>query len=157
MQKKKQIEVTIYTDGGCQRNPGGKGGIGVVLLHKKARKEISQGYIATTNNRMELMAVIEGFKALKGRDFNVTVFSDSQYVIDPIMKGWLSKWRQKGFAGKKNVDLWKELHTLISAHTVRFVWVRGHDCTVENNRCDQLATLAMKSNNLIPDHGYEVF
>lgn len=157
MQKKKQIEITIYTDGGCSKNPGGKGGIGVVLLHKKARKELSQGYIATTANRMELRAVIEAFKAIKTNDCFITLFSDSEYVVRPLSTDKISKWRRENFKGKKNADLWKELLPLIDKHTCRFIWVRGHAETVENNRCDKLATMAMKSNNLIPDHGYEVF
>lgn len=102
-----------------------------------------------------IQAVREAFRSLKGDDYFVTVFSDSQYVVNPISKNWLTTWRAKNFRGKANADLWKELIPLMAKHQTRFIWVRGHAETVENNRCDQLATLGMKSNNLIPDHGYK--
>lgn len=150
----KKNEVTIYTDGGCQRNPGGKGGIGIVLLCRNARKEISIGYESTTNNRMELRAAIEGLKALKMEGMTVTLFSDSQYVVNSVEKGWVFRWQRNGWKKSKNVDLWREILQLLKKHTVRFIWVRGHDCTVENNRCDKLATQAMRSTDLLPDTGY---
>lgn len=135
-------QVTIYTDGACSGNPG-PGGWGAVLLYGTHRKEISGGEAATTNNRMELTAVIEGLSALK-EPCDVTLTSDSKYVLDAIEKGWARSWKRNGWrkADKKpalNADLWDRLLTLLDIHTVRLVWVRGHQGHPENERCDQLA------------------
>jgi ribonuclease HI len=123
------------------------------------RKELAQGYQLTTNNRMELMAVIAGLKALKKNGMNVTVYSDSQYVVKAIEEGWLNRWIQTSFkGGKKNADLWKEYYDLSLKHRVRFVWVRGHANNPFNNRCDQLATEAADGEDhlLLVDEGYDV-
>jgi ribonuclease HI len=147
-------EITIYTDGAARGNPG-PGGYGVVLMSGNHRKELSQGYAHTTNNRMEIMAVIAGLKALKKPGLDVTVYSDSQYVVKAIQEGWLNTWIRTNFkGGKKNPDLWKELYILLQKHKVRFVWVRGHSDNPFNNRCDQLATAAADGGNLIDDTGY---
>jgi ribonuclease HI len=147
-------EITIYPDGAARGNPG-PGGYGVVLMSGNHRKELSQGYAHTTNNRMEIRAVIAGLKALKKPGLDVTVYSDSQYVVKAIQEGWLNTWIRTNFkGGKKNPDLWKELYILLQKHKVRFVWVRGHSDNPFNNRCDQLATAAADGGNLIDDTGY---
>lgn len=133
--------ITIYTDGSALGNPG-PGGFGVVLLAGPYRKEIARGFRLTTNNRMELMAVCVALEALKYDGSQVTVYSDSRYVVDAVTKGWLFGWVKKGFAGKKNPDLWMRFLRSYNRHDVRFVWVKGHAETVENNRCDQLAVAA---------------
>jgi len=130
--------ITIYTDGSALGNPG-PGGYGAVLLSGQHRKELSQGFRLTTNNRMELMAVCVALEALKFDGSDVTVYSDSKYVVDAVTKGWLFSWVKKRFAGKKNPDLWMRFLRVYRHHNVRFVWVKGHADTVENNRCDQLA------------------
>jgi ribonuclease HI len=119
------------------------------------RKEISCGYSHTTNNRMELMAVIAALKALTKDGLNITVFTDSSYVVNAVEKGWLQGWLRTGFKGKKNPDLWQEYATLAKKHNVRFKWVKGHADNPFNNRCDQLATSAADSGNLLEDDGYE--
>ena len=134
-------QVTIYTDGSSRGNPG-PGGFGVLLLSGPHRREISAGYRLTTNNRMELLAVITGLEALKRDGLDVTVYSDSRYVIDAIQKGWVFGWIRKGFAGKKNADLWLRFMSVYRRHQVRFIWVKGHNDNPGNERCDQLATAA---------------
>jgi ribonuclease HI len=119
------------------------------------RKELSCGYKHTTNNRMELMAVIAALRALNRDGLNITIFSDSSYVVNAIEKGWLQGWLRTGFKGKKNPDLWKEYAELAKRHNVRFVWVKGHANNPFNNRCDQLATAAADSRNLLDDIGYD--
>lgn len=147
-------EVTIYTDGAARGNPG-PGGYGVILMSGKHRKELSQGYSHTTNNRMELMAVIAGLKALKKEGMNVTIYSDSQYIVKAVQEGWLNNWVKTNFkGGKKNPDLWREFYALQEKQHVRFVWVKGHADNPFNNRCDQLATEAADSASLIEDNGY---
>lgn len=147
-------EITIYTDGAARGNPG-PGGYGVILMAGGHRKEISGGYNHTTNNRMELMAVIEGLKALKKEGLHVTIYSDSQYIVNSVQKGWLNNWIKTNFkGGKKNADLWKVYYELQKKHHVRFVWVRGHADNPFNNRCDQLATEAADGINLPEDQGY---
>ena len=132
----------MYTDGAARGNPG-PGGYGVVLMSGKHRKELSGGYRLTTNNRMELLAVIEGLKALKKDGMNVTIYSDSQYVVKAWNEGWLNTWIKTNFKGdKKNPDLWKEFYELSLLHKLRFVWVKGHAANPFNNRCDELATEA---------------
>lgn len=121
----------------------------------KHRKELSQGYKLTTNNRMELMAVIAGLEALKKDQLNVTIYSDSQYVVKAVEEGWLKKWIATEFkGGKKNKDLWMKYHRLAQNHKIKFVWVKGHADNPHNNRCDQLATEAADTNNLLEDEGY---
>jgi ribonuclease HI len=147
-------EITLYTDGAARGNPG-PGGYGVVLISGPHRKELSQGYSHTTNNRMELLAVITGLEALKVENSNVTVFTDSKYVADAVEKGWVYTWEKKSFAGKKNPDLWKRFLKVYRRHKVRFVWIKGHASIPENERCDVLAVEASFGSNLPPDEGYQ--
>ena len=147
--------ITIYTDGSSRGNPG-PGGYGVVLLFENHKKELSAGYRLTTNNRMELMAVIAGLESLKTNTIPVVVYSDSKYVVDAIEKGWLDKWIKTNFAGdKKNPDLWKRYYTLSRQFNIRFVWVKGHAENPYNNHCDELATSAADGKSLLIDTGYE--
>ncbi len=147
-------QVVIYTDGSALGNPGA-GGYGVVLLSGSHRKELSAGFTLTTNNRMELLAVCVGLEALKFEGSEVTIYSDSKYVVDSVEKGWLFGWERKGFVGKKNPDLWSRFLKIYRRHRVRFVWVKGHSSTVENNRCDQLAVAAANNKEAhSPDFGY---
>ena len=146
--------ITIYTDGSALGNPG-PGGYGIVLISGPHRKELSQGFRLTTNNRMELMAVCVALETLKFPGSEVTVFSDSKYVVDAVAKGWVFGWEKKGFAGKKNPDLWMRFLKVYRLHRVRFVWVKGHAETVENNRCAHLAVAAANDRqNLLHDKGY---
>jgi ribonuclease HI len=147
-------QITIYTDGSALGNPG-KGGYGVVLLSGPHRKELSQGYRLTTNNRMELMAVCVALEALKFEGSEVTIYSDSKYVVDAVTQGWVVGWEKKRFSGKKNPDLWIRFLRIYRKHRVRFVWVKGHAETVENNRCDCLAVAAANSTTLLEDTGYQ--
>ncbi len=151
-------QVVIYTDGACSGNPGA-GGYGTVLLFGAARKELSGGFVQTTNNRMELLAVIKGLEALK-EPCGVKLYSDSKYVVDAIEKGWATKWRRQGWMRNKkekasNVDLWEKLLCLLEIHTVEFIWVKGHADNVENERCDQLARLAILEDSLDIDENYQ--
>ena len=147
-------QVTIYTDGAAQGNPG-RGGYGVVLISGPHRKELSAGYRLTTNNRMELLAVCVALEALKFDGTDVTLYSDSKYVVDAVNQRWVFGWEQKRFTGKKNPDLWMRFLRVYRRHRVRFVWVKGHASNVENNRCDELAVAAANSGNLFEDTGYE--
>jgi ribonuclease HI len=152
-------KVTLYTDGACLGNPG-PGGYGVVLLYDGHRKEISGGFRLTTNNRMEMMAVIVGLRALKER-CSVTVYSDSEYVVNSISKGWAERWRANGWKRNKkdkaiNADLWEQLLDLIDNHDVKMVWVRGHSGVKENERCDELSVAAALQKDLPVDEGYEL-
>jgi len=148
--------VNIYTDGACRGNPG-KGGYGIVMewVGKPYSKEFSQGYLKTTNNRMELLAVIVGLEQLKKEGLEVTVFSDSKYVVDSIEKGWVFNWRKKGFKGKKNTDLWKRFLQIYKKQRVKFHWIKGHNDHPQNERCDALAVAASHKKNLFVDEGYE--
>ncbi|MDQ3701322.1 MAG: ribonuclease HI [Chloroflexota bacterium] len=156
-----QQAVTIYTDGACLGNPG-PGGYGVVLLHAGRRTELSGGYRRTTNNRMELLAVIAGLRTLPRRCV-VTVYTDSRYVADAMSKGWARRWRASGWVMspktpwllRPNADQWQELLDLCAGHTVDFKWVKGHAGNVENERCDALAVGAAQQSALPPDAGYE--
>ena len=148
------MKITLYTDGAAKGNPG-PGGYGVVLMAGKHYKEISEGFVKTTNNRMELLAVIIGLEALKNKGMNVRVFSDSKYVVDAVEKKWLLGWEKKGFKGKKNPDLWKRFLVIYRKHHVSFTWVKGHAGNLYNEKCDQLAVLAAESNELKIDKGYE--
>jgi len=147
----------MYTDGSARGNPG-PGGYGVILMSGTHKKEFSQGYQHTTNNRMELMAVIAGLKAMKKNGNIITIYSDSQYVVNAIEKGWLNNWIKTNFkGGKKNKDLWMEYHQLSQDHTIKFKWVKGHADNPYNNRCDELATEAADGHHhhLLIDEGYE--
>lgn len=146
--------ISIYTDGASSGNPG-PGGYGTILLYKQYKKELSEGFRKTTNNRMELMAVIKGLEALKDPNHQVTIYSDSKYVVDAVQKGWLWNWQSKGFKGKKNVDLWKLFIPLFKKHRVKFHWVKGHAGNPLNERCDELAVDAAKGGRLLIDHGFE--
>ena len=147
------MSVTIYTDGSAKGNPG-NGGYGAVLIYGKHKKEISEGFRLTTNNRMELLSVIVSLEILK-RPVNVTIYSDSRYVVDAVEKGWVFGWQKKGFKGKKNIDLWQRFLRIYNQHKVNFVWVKGHAGNPMNERCDQLAVAAAESGNLNIDEGYE--
>ncbi|MEO6556999.1 MAG: ribonuclease HI [Ferruginibacter sp.] len=148
-------EIKIYTDGAARGNPGA-GGYGVLLLSGNHRKELSKGYRLTTNNRMELMAVIAGLLAIKKKALPVTIYSDSQYVVNATNKGWLNNWIRTDFkGGKKNKDLWLLYYDLSKSFKITFVWVKGHADNVLNNRCDELATMAAAGKNLDLDVGYE--
>jgi ribonuclease HI len=149
--------VDIYTDGACSGNPG-KGGYGVVLMYGGARKELSEGYELTTNNRMEVLAVIVALSALK-ESCNVNLYSDSKYVVDAIKKGWLKSWKKNGWKKSNkdkvlNVDLWTRLDELLEKHNVNFIWVKGHADNVENERCDFLAREAASKRVLKIDENY---
>jgi ribonuclease HI len=146
--------IEIFTDGASSGNPG-PGGYGVILRSGKHYRELSAGYRKTTNNRMELLAVIKGLEALKNLNQPVTIFSDSKYVIDPIEKKWLYGWVQKGFKDKKNKDLWLQYLALSKLHTIKFSWVRGHAGHPENERCDELAVAASKQKDLLIDSVFE--
>lgn len=146
--------IKIYTDGASKGNPG-KGGYGVVLLYKNLRKELSEGFRLTTNNRMELLAVIRGLEALKVEGLPITIYSDSKYVVDAVQKGWIWGWQKKGFKNKKNVDLWKTYIPLHIKYKPKFQWVKGHAGNFENERCDELAVNAATNHNLPADQGYE--
>jgi len=145
-------EITIYTDGASSGNPG-PGGYGVVLISGKHRLEKSAGYRLTTNNRMELLAVIEGLEALKISGSRVVIYTDSKYVADSVEKGWVLQWESKAFKKKKNPDLWKRFLIVYRKHNVRFVWIKGHANNPENEICDQLAVAASKG-ILLEDTGY---
>jgi ribonuclease HI len=151
-------KVIIYTDGGCIGNPG-PGGWGAVLLYQGARKEISGGYRLTTNNRMELMGAIAALESLKGDRREVRLHSDSQYVVKAMQEGWAQAWKRAGWIKKDkkpalNPDLWMRLLDICARHAVEFIWVRGHNGDVENERCDVLANKAARSPDLPPDPGY---
>jgi ribonuclease HI len=147
--------LSIYTDGASRGNPG-PGGYGAILKWGDTEKEISQGYRKTTNNRMELMAVIAALEALKKEGLQVTVYSDSQYVVKAVEHGWLKNWLATDFkGGKKNRDLWLRFYDLSKKHHLKFVWVKGHASNAFNNRCDVLATTAADKGNLLVDEIYE--
>ena len=146
--------IEIYTDGACSGNPG-PGGYGIVMKFQNQRKELSQGYRKTTNNRMELLAVIIGLESIKKPDIPIIVYSDSKYVVDAINLGWVHSWVKKGFKDKTNPDLWQRFLKIYQKHQVKFVWVKGHAENIENNRCDELAVIASKSTQLLIDEGYE--
>lgn len=155
MQKK---PVEIYTDGACLGNPG-PGGYGVVLLYGKHRKELSGGFRLTTNNRMELMAAIEGLKALKASS-EVWLYSDSRYLVDAVNLRWIESWLRRDWVKSnkepvKNIDLWKEIVELRQRHQIKFIWVKGHNGIEENERCDELAMAAATGKNLPPDAIFE--
>tara|TARA_Y200000002_G_scaffold126998_1_gene104559 strand:+ start:729 stop:1196 length:468 start_codon:yes stop_codon:yes gene_type:complete len=147
--------IKIYTDGSSIGNPG-PGGYGIVMLieNENYKKEFSQGFKLTTNNRMELLAVIIALEKLKIKNSEVKVFTDSKYVSDAVEKGWLFDWVKKDFKNKKNSDLWKRFLKIYNDHNVKFFWVKGHNNDFYNERCDFLANLAARNSNLIDDTGY---
>ncbi|MDD4225189.1 MAG: ribonuclease HI [Mariniphaga sp.] len=145
--------ITIFTDGAARGNPG-PGGYGVVLISGQFRKELSEGYRLTTNNRMELLAVIVALEALKIRGSEVTIYTDSKYVADAVEKGWVFSWVKKEFKNKKNPDLWRRFLEIYKKHFVKFVWVKGHANNQLNERCDQLAVEASMKKTLKEDEGY---
>lgn len=147
--------VTMYTDGSSRGNPG-RGGYGTVLLYKNHRKELTAGYRLTTNNRMELLAVIVGLEALKKPGMEVVIYSDSQYVVDAVKKGWVWNWQKKDFKGKKNADLWKRFIPLYRKHDVDMKWIKGHSGIPENERCDELAVDSADGKGLLVDRGFEL-
>jgi ribonuclease HI len=146
--------ISIYTDGAAKGNPG-PGGYGAVLKFGKHRKELSEGFRLTTNNRMELLAVIRALQAINTTEFPVQIYSDSKYVVDSVEKGWLWGWQKKGFKDKKNPDLWLRYIPLHLKYKPKFIWVKGHAGNIENERCDVLAVQAAEGFDLKPDEGYE--
>ncbi|MCE1197697.1 MAG: ribonuclease HI [Marinilabiliales bacterium] len=146
--------IVMYTDGSSLGNPG-PGGFGVLLLFGEYRREISAGYRLTTNNRMELLAVITGLEALKKPGSEVIIYTDSRYVVDTVEKGWLENWMKIRFKGKKNKDLWLRFQEARRPHKIKFVWVKGHAEIPGNERCDQLAVAAAKGDLLLADEGFE--
>jgi len=146
-------EITIYTDGAACGNPG-RGGYGVILIYGKHRLEKSEGFRLTTNNRMELLAVITGLESLKIPGSSVVVYTDSRYVADSVEKGWVFRWEAKAFKKKKNPDLWIRFLKVYRIHKVRFVWIKGHSSIPENELCDRLAVEAAGKDNLQEDTGY---
>ena len=145
--------IQIYTDGACSGNPG-PGGFATILRCGALEKVISAGYAITTNNRMELLAVITGLEAIRWERADVTIWSDSSYVVDAVEKGWVFSWEQKGFAKKANPDLWTRFLAAYRRHNVHFQWIRGHNGHPENERCDRLAVAASQGKDLLIDSGY---
>ena len=148
--------IRLYTDGAAQGNPG-PGGYGAILKFGSHSKELSQGYRHTTNNRMELLAVIAGLEAIKKLGMPVTVYSDSKYVVEAVKQGWLWGWEKKDFKNKKNPDLWKRYIPLHKKYKPEFVWIKGHAGHAENERCDQLAVSAAEGYDLLIDEEYEKY
>lgn len=146
-------KITVFTDGAASGNPG-PGGYGVVLLSGQHRKELSGGYRLTTNNRMELLAVIIALETLRYKGSDVTIYTDSRYVADAVEKGWIFEWEKKRFRKKKNPDLWIRFLKSYRLHRVKFIWIKGHAENAENERCDRLAVLASQSHALQEDEGY---
>jgi len=145
--------ITLYTDGAASGNPG-PGGFGAILICGELRKELYGGFAKTTNNRMELLAVISGLEAIKWKGASVNVYSDSTYVVKAINEGWLSNWIKKGFKKTKNVDLWQRYIAASEGFNLTFNWVKGHADNEFNNRCDELAVMARSAANLPEDEGY---
>lgn len=151
-----KVQVHIYTDGAARGNPG-PGGYGIVMewVGKPYKKEFSQGFKHTTNNRMELMAVIEALKKLKNPQTKAIVFTDSKYVVDSVQKGWVFNWEKKGFKDKKNVDLWMQFLKEYRKHDVQLQWIKGHNNHLQNERCDILAVEASKNKKLLIDEEFQ--
>jgi len=146
-------EIVIYTDGAARGNPG-PGGLGVVMIYGKHRKELAEGYRITTNNRMELLAVIRGLEALKREDLRVKIYTDSKYVSEAVNQGWVFNWETKRFKKKKNADLWQRFLELYRRFDITLIWVKGHANIKENERCDRLAVEASHDPQLLEDSGY---
>ncbi|MCR5709424.1 MAG: ribonuclease HI [Bacteroidales bacterium] len=145
--------IQIYTDGACSGNPG-PGGFATILRCGNYEKEISAGYALTTNNRMELLAVITGLEAIRWERADITIWSDSSYVVDAVEKGWVFSWEKKDFVKKANPDLWRRFLAAYRRHNVHFNWIRGHNGHPENERCDRLAVAASQGSDLLTDVGY---
>lgn len=145
--------ITVFTDGACSGNPG-PGGYGVILRCGNLEKCMSAGYACTTNNRMELLAVIVALEAIKWDNADVTIWSDSSYVVDAVEKGWVFSWEKKGFAKKANPDLWTRFLAVYRRHTVKFQWIKGHNGHPENEQCDRMAVSAAAGDNLLVDQEY---
>lgn len=155
MSNMQENKIIIYTDGAARGNPG-RGGYGVILMWGNKQKELAAGYRLTTNNRMELLAVITALEALKQKDIPIVLYTDSQYVVNSIEKKWVDNWMKTDFkGGKKNKDLWTRFHHLAKDFNITFKWVKGHASNPYNNRCDVLATTAADSNHLLVDEWYE--
>ncbi len=153
----KSGKLLIYTDGACKGNPG-PGGYGCVLIYGKYRKEMSEGYLKTTNNRMEILAAIKGLEALT-RPCEATLYSDSKYLVNAMTQGWAKRWQANNWRRNKdemakNPDLWQRMLELCKTHQVKFIWVKGHASNVENNRCDELAVEAATGSGLKEDRGF---
>ena len=150
------MKVNVYTDGACSGNPG-KGGYGIIMewVGKPYVKEFSEGFRLTTNNRMELLAVIVALEQLKKEGIEVMIYSDSKYVVDSVEKGWVFNWLKKGFKDKKNADLWRRFLKVFKKHKVKFHWIRGHNEHPQNERCDHLAVKAAQGTKLFVDEGFE--
>lgn len=147
------MRINLYTDGACKGNPG-PGGYGIVLEFQGKKKELNGGYKLTTNNRMELLALIVGLESIKTHQYPIHVFSDSKYVIDSISKGWVFNWKTKGFKGKKNQDLWERYLQLHPQFKIEFHWIKGHAGHPENERCDVLAVTAAENGPWLTDEGF---
>lgn len=149
------MSITVYTDGSSKGNPG-NGGYGIVLKSGNLRKELKMGFRLTTNNRMELLAVIIALESIKKINSEITVYSDSKYVVDAVKKKWVFGWEKKSFKNKKNPDLWIRLLKVYRKHNVSFRWIKGHDNNIENERCDFLAVQAAENIDALGvDHWYE--
>jgi ribonuclease HI len=148
------MNITVYTDGAAKGNPG-PGGYGIVLMSGEYYKELAEGFRLTTNNRMELMAVIVALELLKIPNSTVTIFSDSKYVVDAVEKKWINGWIKRNWKNVKNPDLWKRYLEISKKHQIRFQWVKGHAGNTYNERCDVLAVNACSAHPLHIDHGYE--
>jgi ribonuclease HI len=146
--------IIIYTDGAASGNPG-PGGFGVLLKYGRHRLQKSEGFRLTTNNRMELLAVITGLESLKKPGSSVIIYTDSRYVSDSVENGWVFQWETKGFKKKKNIDLWKRFLKIYRQHKVKFIWIKGHNDNPENELCDRLAVEASRGANLSEDEGYK--
>ncbi len=148
--------LTIYTDGAARGNPG-RGGYGAILMWKNESKEISEGFLHTTNNRMELLSVIAALESLNRTGLDIEIYSDSKYVVQAVNEGWLENWMKTDFkGGKKNKDLWQRFYALHQQHKITFIWVKGHASNPYNQRCDELATSAADGKDLKEDTGYVV-
>ncbi len=148
------MSIIIYTDGSAKGNPG-NGGYGIVMMSGSYRKELKQGFKLTTNNRMELLAVIIALESVKKENSEITIYSDSKYVIDSVEKKWVFGWEKKNFNKKKNPDLWIRFLKIYRMHKVSFIWVKGHANNKENERCDFLAVEAADGQSLLSDQWYE--
>lgn len=148
------MKVIVYTDGSALGNPG-PGGYGIVMMYGEKRKELSAGFRHTTNNRMELLAVIIALESMKKTGLEIHVYSDSKYVVDAVEKGWVFTWQKKGFKDKKNPDLWRRFLAIYPKNKVHFLWVKGHANNPYNERCDRLAVAAAEANPTAIDVGFE--
>ena len=147
--------INIYTDGSAKGNPG-PGGYGIVLSYNKMKKELSEGFKLTTNNRMELLAVIIGLESIRETGYKIIIYSDSKYVVDAVNKNWVFNWEKISYKKKKNSDLWKRFLKIYRKHQVVLKWIKGHAGHPQNERCDQLAVQASINKNLKTDTGYEL-